>query len=506
MPQFNGAIDFAGDTDQFAVFLTAGVRYYIELEGTATGAGTLSDPIARLLFNGAQVAFDDDGGVGFNSRIVFTPGVSGVYTVDVSEFLNNDTGTYRLRVFEDDFRNSFEGNGFLGSLTPGVATTGNLNYAGDTDQYGVNLIAGVQYIIDAEGTATGGGTLADPIISLQRNGVQLAFDDDGGRGFNSRIVFTPTTSGLYTVEARDFGNNNAGTFRLRAAADDFRNTAEGVGPAGNVITNGTPDTGVLNYGSDADVFSTVLISGLTYSIQQRGAATADGTLADPFLYLLNSVDTVLASNDDAGVGLNSLISHTAGFTGTHFLQARDFLDNSTGSYEVSVSAGVATNANNVIVGSSVGDGILAIGGNDVVRSGGGNDTVNGGTGNDVITGGAGADSIVGSTGDDRFDYNFTSESNAFARDRIVGFNFGNAVTGDKIDLSTIDANTLFAGNQSFSPVEGVGLGQISFANLANGSTLIRGNTSLAAGFELQIEVADGATNAAFWSIGLDLIA
>jgi hypothetical protein len=496
MPEFTGAIDFAGDTDQFNVFLAAGVRYYIELEGSATGAGNLADPIARLLFNGVQVAFDDDGGVGLNSRIVFTPGVSGVYTVDVSEFLNNDTGTYRLRVFDDDFKNSFEGNGFFGSLTPGVAVSGILNYAGDTDQYGVNLIAGRQYIIDAEGSPTGGGTLSDTLISLQQNGVQIAVDDDGGRGFNSRIVFTPTTSGFYTVEARDFGNNDAGTFRLRVAEDEFRNTAEGVGPQGTAITGGASVAGNLNYAGDADIFGTSLINGLTYTVEQRGSATGEGTLADPRLFILNSFDTVLADDDDSGVGFNAREVFTAAFTGTHFIQARDFGDNNSGTYRVQVSAGVANNLNNNIIGTAAADGVIALGGND---------TVNLGAGNDTMTGGQGRDVLVGGVGDDRFDYNFTSESNAAARDLISGFDFGSAVTGDKIDLNTIDANTLLFGNQNFSLVEGTGLGQISFVDLANGHTLIRGNTSIAAGFELQIEVADGATTAGFWSTSLDLI-
>lgn len=506
MPQFNSTIDFIGDTDQFSVSLVAGVRYYFELEGTATGAGTLSDPVARLLFNGVQVAFDDDGGVGLNSRIVFTPATSGIYVVDVSDFGNNNTGSYRLRAFADDFRNSFEGNGFLGSLTPGIAVNGSLDYAGDSDQYGVNLVAGRQYYIEMEGTATGEGTLSDPLLSLQRNGVQIALDDDGGRGFNSRIVFTPTTSGLYTVEARDFGSNNSGTFQLRVAEDEFRNTAEGGGASGSVVTGGPSAAGNLNYAGDADVFATALITGLTYTIQERGAATGEGTLSDPFLYLLNTADTVLASNDDAGVGFNSLISYTAGYTGTHYLQARDFLDNSTGTYRVSVSAGVATAANNLILGTGSADGVLAVGGNDTVFGGGGNDSLNGGSGNDVLVGGLGADVLTGSIGDDRFDYNSTAESPAAARDRILGFDFGSSVTGDKIDLHDIDANALLAGNQDFSLVEGVGIGQISFANLANGSTLIRGNTSAAAGFEIEIEVADGATDASFWVIGLDLVA
>ncbi|HEX8381069.1 MAG TPA: calcium-binding protein, partial [Allosphingosinicella sp.] len=73
----------------------------------------------------------------------------------------------------------------------------------------------------------------------------------------------------------------------------------------------------------------------------------------------------------------------------------------------------------------------------------------GGAGNDVLTGGAGADQIfgglrgdtlTGGAGNDVFRYNSVAESNSTERDGIQDFN-----SGDLIDLSRIDANTLVAG-------------------------------------------------------------
>jgi Ca2+-binding RTX toxin-like protein len=531
MPEFNGAIDFVGDTDPFVVNLTAGVQYYFELEGSATGAGTLADPFLRLFQGAVQIGFDDDGGVGFNSRLVFTPSASGAYTVDVSDFGNNDIGSYRLRVFEDDFRNSFEGNGTLGSLALGDTVNGNLNYAGDTDQYGFNLVAGQQYFMEMQGSATGSGTLADTVLSLQQNGVEITADDDGGVGFNSRIVFTPTSSGFYTVEARDFLNNDAGTFSLRVAEDDFRNTVEGVGPQGNVGTGGSA-SGNLNYLGDADIFGTTLVSGLTYRIEERGAATSSGTLNDPFLNLLDGFDAVLAQDDDSGTGFNSRIDYTATFTGAHFLQARSFGDAGTGTYEVLVSEGVGTAASESFVGTSFGDGmngaggndtLQGLGGNDVLRGGSGSDTVIGGGDNDFLVGGrgndllrgesgsdtlqgsAGADNLIGGTGSDTFDFDATGESSPGAADQIssgdgaIAFQGAGAVGGDIFDVSGIDARATTAFNDTFI-FGGNGIGHLSLINFGN-DTIVRGNVDNDAAFEFQAVIHDGNVLASAYNAG-----
>ena len=94
-------------------------------------------------------------------------------------------------------------------------------------------------------------------------------------------------------------------------------------------------------------------------------------------------------------------------------------------------------------------------GNDTARGGDSNDTMFGDAGsdqlfgdagNDVLLGGAGKDFLTGGAGSDIFKFNGTSESTTVAFDVIQDF-----VKGvDKIDLSTIDANSLLAGNQAFT--------------------------------------------------------
>jgi alkaline phosphatase D len=69
----------------------------------------------------------------------------------------------------------------------------------------------------------------------------------------------------------------------------------------------------------------------------------------------------------------------------------------------------------------------------------------GGLGDDVLDGGAAADNLTGNAGNDIFDYNAVSDSRGSARDRILDFTPGQ----DRIDFSTMDANSKVEGNQAF---------------------------------------------------------
>jgi Ca2+-binding RTX toxin-like protein len=100
-----------------------------------------------------------------------------------------------------------------------------------------------------------------------------------------------------------------------------------------------------------------------------------------------------------------------------------------------------TSGNNTISGSKLAD---------VLRGMAGNDTLSGGAGKDVLTGGAGCDTMTGGTNRDLFDFNAISETKKGPNhDKITDFHHGTNVTGDDIDLRTIDAKTGVEGNQPF---------------------------------------------------------
>ena len=96
-----GEIEQSRDRDWFAVELVAGHVYRIDLKGSPTGDGTLSDPYLRGIHDaeGNRIAntTDDDGGVGRNSQVTFTAARSGTYHVAAGAF-SIRRGTYELEV------------------------------------------------------------------------------------------------------------------------------------------------------------------------------------------------------------------------------------------------------------------------------------------------------------------------------------------------------------------------------------------------------------------------
>ena len=400
---------------------------------------------------------------------------------------------------------------------------GTIDFDGERDTYTVSLVAGRTYYIELYGYGDG-NPLPDSYLRLFRNGNPITEDDDSGAGFNSRIVITPSQTGNYQVEVGGFADINTGDYRLLVNEDDYKGTVydaistsppfsiEGSGTIGAVNT-GASRTGVINYSAnlaldtpgDADQFSTNLINGLNYTIEMRGSATGDGSLDDPYLYLLDSGANLITEDDDSGLGFNSAISYQATYSGTHYLEAHSFANFDTGDYRILVSAGFGSAFADSIVGLGSADAVNGAGGNDTVLGGGGNDlligavgndSLRGQGGNDILRGGAGADVLVGGVGNDQFDFDLASESTPAIRDTIragdgaIAFQgVGNAF-GDRINLFDIDANGGGAGNGAFHFGGGSLVGRLTVVN-SGANTLVQGSTDGDAAIEVSILIEDG---------------
>ena len=96
-----GRIGSSGDRDWFAVELVAGRTYVIDLRGSPTGDGTLSDPYLRGIYdadgNRISNTTDDDGGQSYNSRVSFTATESGTHYIAAGAYSSRQ-GTYELEV------------------------------------------------------------------------------------------------------------------------------------------------------------------------------------------------------------------------------------------------------------------------------------------------------------------------------------------------------------------------------------------------------------------------
>lgn len=115
------------------------------------------------------------------------------------------------------------------------------------------------------------------------------------------------------------------------------NDAPGLRPVPSTpysIAVGDVFLGTLGAG-DQDVVSVSLTAGDRYAISLSGRGTTPGL--DTVLELYDSRGNLVASNDDSGTGLNSLVSVTIGATGTYFLLARGYDNAEAGSYRLGVT-------------------------------------------------------------------------------------------------------------------------------------------------------------------------
>lgn len=160
---------------------------------------------------------------------------------------------------------------------------------------------------------------------------------------------------------------------------------------------------------------------------------------------------------------------------------------------------VAGAGNDRITGSNAANRLGGGSGDDLLIGLAGKDTLDGGAGADTLVGGADADHLIGGEGADVFDYNAIAESGngAAMRDLIADFVAGT----DKVDLSTIDANTTVAGNNVFTynATAGAGFtgaGELIFHYEGEGDTaitVIEGNINADLGADFQVALVGHQT-------------
>ncbi|MEM7744833.1 MAG: hypothetical protein AAF409_14085, partial [Pseudomonadota bacterium] len=99
--------------------------------------------------------------------------------------------------------------------------------------------------------------------------------------------------------------------------------------------------------TERDLFRLDLAAGDTVRVGFRGVdhdTGAEGALSDPYLRVFDGSSTLIASNDDGGVGLNSELVFTAGVSGDYYLEAGSWQEGSdpapssgfAGEYEIDV--------------------------------------------------------------------------------------------------------------------------------------------------------------------------
>ena len=399
------------DRDWFAVDLSAGQTYQIDLEGRATSGGSMHDPKIWGVFdaNSDLVAgtIDDDGGVTYNSRFVFAPPATDVYYVSAAsddavypDVEDSYTGTYTLSVslwHEDDYPAD---RSTTGELTVGGSVDGLIERSQDEDWFRVRLKTNKYYRFTVVG-GQGADSLSAPTIGGLRD---LVGTPVGSMGDYSGLNQEPTLVGfradyddIYYVTVRASGNET-GSYTLAVTdvtaeivaerfplmvgtelVDNARLVGEvsaDVSGAGLIVVNEP----TIDAAHDVDWYRVTLDANVTYQIDMYGSSVGalddSGiwhpafTLFDPLLSGVYDAAGVLipgsgdtTADGDAGDGKNSRFFVTPDGDGDYYIEATG-VSAWTGTYGLNVvivEAEPEPGLNNPATGAPAIDGTAQVG-------------------------------------------------------------------------------------------------------------------------------------------------
>jgi pre-peptidase len=198
-------------------------------------------------------------------------------------------------------------------------------------KYGVHLTKDKTYIIDLVSDDKD----FDPYLRLlDRNGKELAEDDDSGGDLNSRIIYSPTQTGEHDVVVTTF-DGQVGKFSLKVTEYTLKGEAKArnVGDNGLNITDSIAQNNTSRLGKLARVYSINVKAGQTYTIDLISQDI------DPYLYLFNGNSKLLAQDDDSGGDLNSRIVIRATQDGVFHIVATSLGGDETGEFNLRVRKG-----------------------------------------------------------------------------------------------------------------------------------------------------------------------
>lgn len=298
-----------------------------------------------------ELASNDDGDDGLNSRVLFTAPAAGDYLIRAAALSSDGEGAYVLSL--SDARAPVP----LVPLAVGDEIEGALDENSSMDDYGSGYVG---YAF----TARAGQRVAfamsaddfDTYVELGRanaGGFEvIASDDDGaGEGLNSRLVHTFEEGGVYEFRARSLGGSGVGPYTLEVseippdpepAPLTFGQSVEGeiTDASAQGVGGGRFDAWRFS-GEEGQRVQVVMRSGDFDSYLEIGSA--DGEF------------TSMAYDDDGlGEGLNSRLNFTIPATGAYIVRAQPLGGSARGLYSLELTdRGPAPVAGSIMIGATV---------------------------------------------------------------------------------------------------------------------------------------------------------
>lgn len=202
--------------------VVAGSGNVVIRSGNTVVATIAANDTSRITFNGSSVTINPSADLPASTNFSVTVDAGAIRDSAGNGFAgitSSTAWTFRTAsgTTTDDYPYHTDTSGVVN--VNGTAATGVIEVPDDADLFKVTLVAGTQYTFTLQRSA---GGLTDPYLQLYGtlpNLDLMAEDDDGAGSGNSRISFTPNTSGVYYLAVWDF-DVGTGAYTLSATTQD----------------------------------------------------------------------------------------------------------------------------------------------------------------------------------------------------------------------------------------------------------------------------------------------
>ena len=207
-------------SNRYAVYytfvLTEDASVEIDLESSVDTYLFLLDGYGQ---NGTVLGSNDDGGNGYNSRLSLNL-ARGVYTIESTTYGSNKTGSFDVTLTIDDQPTT--GGDCLSDIVLGASDSGvwdsdctSTHRSGRYAKYHTfTLTQKTKIRIDLESQVD---TYLYLLSGNDENGSVIGQNDDGGQGYNSRMIKT-LNAGVYTIEATTYSSGREGSYVVKLNA------------------------------------------------------------------------------------------------------------------------------------------------------------------------------------------------------------------------------------------------------------------------------------------------
>lgn len=324
------AVDDGYRYDDYRFMARAGQRLEAVLRSEAF------DAYLAVFAEGADepLAEDDDGlGEGTDARLRFTPATDGAYLLRARTLSGLDGGDYSLSLRERPAPPR--------APRPSRIAVGDEDSARLTDRdpeqedggryraYAFRAVKGQRVVITLSSDDF------DPVVSIGRMSreafEELAQNDDGPDGLNSRLVFTAPDAGDYVIRVSAL-EEGEGLYTLAVADAPPAPAAKPISVGDTVEAELGESSGLNDEGQSAEFYRFAASAGQTVAIEMGSKDF------DTHLTLRNAAGDLIAEDDDgAGSGTDSRISVTLENAGEYVIEARAFDDDETGRFTLKLS-------------------------------------------------------------------------------------------------------------------------------------------------------------------------